>query len=341
MADLPITSNDGGQPILINDPTTTANVANVKGASTAAVAADNALVVSLSPNSPTPTDADKSTSGTMGALNATIALTTNGIGSLTFLLSGVWVATVVAEGTTEGATWTNIPILPLGGGGLITSAGVSANGAYRVTVTAAQQQIRLRVSAYTSGTVTANINAAQPTSPFNVYQTNPANLNAQVAGDIASGTADSGNPVKQGFVGVTALPTAVTTGQRANAISDKFGRQATVLGTVRDLKGTQTTTISASVAETTIVTAGGAGIFNDPFQILVANTSAATSTRIDFRDATAGAVRFSLQCPANQTTGFNLPGESIPQTTAANNWTAQCATSTTDIRIYILFEKNQ
>jgi hypothetical protein len=172
-------------------------------------------------------------------------------------------------------------------------------------------------------------------------QATAANLNAQVVGNVASGAADSGNPVKQGFVGVTALPTAVTNGQRANGISDKFGREVVVLGTVRDLKGTQTTTISASTTETTIVTAGGAGVFNDPIAILVANTSTATSTRIDFRDATAGTIRFSMQCPANQTTGFVIPGESIPQTTAAANWTAQCATSTTDVRIYVVYEKNQ
>jgi hypothetical protein len=55
MADLPITSDAGATPIVVNDPTTTANVANVKAASTASVAADNSLVVALSPNSPVPT----------------------------------------------------------------------------------------------------------------------------------------------------------------------------------------------------------------------------------------------------------------------------------------------
>jgi len=51
MADLPITSNNGGLPVVINDPTTAANVANVKAGSTASVAGDNALVVTMSPNS--------------------------------------------------------------------------------------------------------------------------------------------------------------------------------------------------------------------------------------------------------------------------------------------------
>ena len=55
MSDLPITSDNGATPVVINDPITPTNVANVKAALTAATAADEALVVTLSPNSPLPT----------------------------------------------------------------------------------------------------------------------------------------------------------------------------------------------------------------------------------------------------------------------------------------------
>ena len=199
-------------------------------------------------------------------------------------------------------------------------------------------------SGQTGGLIQGAVTTAAPT--YTTAQTNPLSLTTggllrtQVAGDVASGTADAGNPVKVGYVARITLPTAVADGQRVNGIADKVGREAVVLGTVRDLKGIQNTTITASTTETTIVTAGGAGVFNDIVTILVANTSNATNTRIDFRDSTGGTIRFSLQCPGNQTTGFTIPGESIPQTTAANNWTAQCATSTTDIRIFALFERN-
>jgi hypothetical protein len=43
-------------------------------------------------------------------------------------------------------------------------------------------------------------------------------------GDVAAGSADSGNPVKVGAKAVNALPTAVSNGQRANLIADLFGR---------------------------------------------------------------------------------------------------------------------
>jgi len=73
MADLPITSDNGAMPIVINDPTTVANVANVKAASTASVAADNSLVVALSPNSPVPTGTNK-----IGVTGVAQASTTSG-----------------------------------------------------------------------------------------------------------------------------------------------------------------------------------------------------------------------------------------------------------------------
>ncbi len=46
-----------------------------------------------------------------------------------------------------------------------------------------------------------------------------------IEGDVAHDSADSGNPVKIGFQAENAFPTAVATGDRANGISDVFGRQ--------------------------------------------------------------------------------------------------------------------
>ena len=66
MADLPIVSDNAGAPVIINDPSTAANIANVKAGSTAAVAGDNALVVTFSPNTPLPTG-----SNTIGAVTGT------------------------------------------------------------------------------------------------------------------------------------------------------------------------------------------------------------------------------------------------------------------------------
>lgn len=170
-----------------------------------------------------------------------------------------------------------------------------------------------------------------------------SNDNTAIAnwGQGSTGAAVPSGAVYRGGLAQTALPSAATAGNLTGTLLDKFGRQVVVAGTLRDLKGTQSTTISASTSETTIITAGASGIFNDLVTIIVSNTSASTNTRIDFRDATGGTVIFSLLSPGSQTVGFSIPGESIPQTTAANNWTAQCSASTTDIRIFALYEKNK
>lgn len=48
--------------------------------------------------------------------------------------------------------------------------------------------------------------------------------NLAVKGDVAHDAADSGNPLKVGSKAANALPTAVANNDRANAISDLFGR---------------------------------------------------------------------------------------------------------------------
>lgn len=49
-----------------------------------------------------------------------------------------------------------------------------------------------------------------------------------VAGDVASGTADSGNPIKIGYQSELGFAGPVTNGQRVNGIADKYGRQLIV-----------------------------------------------------------------------------------------------------------------
>lgn len=143
----------------------------------------------------------------------------------------------------------------------------------------------------------------------------------------------------QGGIAQTSLPTAASVGNLTGAMYDKFGRVVVLPVTIRDLTGTQTTTISASTSETTIVTQA-ASVFNDLLLLVISNTSA-TATRIDFRDTTAGTILFSLEAPATDTRGFSLGGVAIPQTSVNTNWTAQCAASVTDIRIYAVFAKNK
>ena len=176
------------------------------------------------------------------------------------------------------------------------------------------------------------------TTPGTTNGVSVTNTSLAAVGTTASGSSLTSNPVTVGGLAKTALPTAVSDGQVVNAMGDKFGRQVVIPGTFRDLVGTQTTTISSSTSETTIVTAV-ASTFLDLTALVISNTSA-TATRIDFRDTTAGSILFSLYIPAGDVRGvaFQRP---VPQTSVNTNWTAQCGTSVADIRVYAVFDKNK
>lgn len=174
-------------------------------------------------------------------------------------------------------------------------------------------------------------------SPLNVTGS-VTTTGGAVAGDVAHDAVDSGNPVKIGGKAYTANPTAVSSLDRTNAIFDKLGKQITV-GAIRELKGIETTTITSSTAETTIVTAV-ASTFLDVYSLVITNTSA-TKTMVTIKDATAGTTRYVIEAPADTTVGFTLPVDSaVPQAAVNNNWTATCADSIDSVVITALYVKN-
>lgn len=167
--------------------------------------------------------------------------------------------------------------------------------------------------------------------------TNAGTFAVQAAGDVASGSTDSGNPVKQGALAKTAWPTAVTDGQRVNLVASKTGQLVSV-GAMREMKGNQLTTITSSTSETTIVTADGTYTL-DLYGLIIANTSV-TACTVTIKDSTAGTTRTVIRVPAGETRGFMTAVDSgIKQNAANNNWTATCGTSVADIVITAMFAK--
>jgi hypothetical protein len=126
------------------------------------------------------------------------------------------------------------------------------------------------------------------------------------------------------------IPTAVTDGQLVGLMADILGKLVVRVGASRQLIVQNTITLTTTT-ETTLLTAGAAGVFLDLTMLIISNTSA-TAVRVDIRDATAGTVRMSLYAPAGQTIGFTHP-VTFTQTTAANNWTAQLSAAVTDVRV--------
>lgn len=167
---------------------------------------------------------------------------------------------------------------------------------------------------------------------------NGASNGAKVSGTVPHDTVDAGEPVKIGGQARSTNPTAVADADRVNAIFDKVGKQV-VVGSIRDMKGVQQTTITSSVAETTIVTAV-ASTFLDLYGLIIANTSA-TACKVTIKDATSGTTRTIIEVPATDTRGFMLnESAGIVQATANNNWTATCDTSVASIEITALYVRN-
>jgi hypothetical protein len=157
-------------------------------------------------------------------------------------------------------------------------------------------------------------------------------------GDVSHDTADStGAPVKIGGQARTTNPTAVADGDRVNGTFDNNGRQIVIPYNVRARVVPANITLSTTT-ETTLVAAGGAGVFRDLMFVSCANNSA-TNTTVDFRDSTGTGIEFSIRVPANNTINFRLPVPH-PQDVANNPWTAQLGTAVTDVDIYGLFVEN-
>lgn len=149
-------------------------------------------------------------------------------------------------------------------------------------------------------------------------------------GHGATAAAVPSNIVYHGGRGTTSNPTAVTDGQAVGLMTDKLGRLVTVTSHVRDLCGDQRTNVAVNT-ETTVVSAGAAGVFRDLTYILITTAGAAAQT-ITLKDSTGGTTRMVINYPnAAVAPGspffvtFNPP---LKQTTAANNWTVTQGTAT-------------
>lgn len=165
--------------------------------------------------------------------------------------------------------------------------------------------------------------------------------NTVVTDDLAAaptGSAVPANAQYQGNIAKTSLPSAASDGNLTGNMSDKYGRSVMLNNAIRDIMGTQTTTITASTSETTIITAI-ASTFNDLVSVFISNTSA-TAARVDIRDTTAGSVIFQLYIPAGDMRGLSLTTP-WPQTSVNTNWTAQSSASVTDLRVSALYIKNK
>lgn len=216
---------------------------------------------------------------------------------------------------------------------------VSAAGA----ASANTAQIAGTTTATGNGTASAGcqrVTIASDNTAFtvNAAQSTASSLNAQVVGNIAHDSADSGNPVKVGGKARTTNPTAVADGNRVDCFRDDVGRSVVVLNQCRDLVGSQVTVITSSTTETTIVTAGGAGVIRELTNLSITNSSS-TALVVTLKDSTAGTTRGQWAIAGNG--GIVIPYPTPKKQSAANNnWTLTCGTSVASIYVVAEYVDN-
>lgn len=233
------------QVFVLEDATTRGVRQTVKAASTAAVAADIAAVVSLSPNSPI-TIIDTVNSGVLGALNANVSVSTAGQGTVGIqLAAGTLIGTIVPEISVDSGTTWNLTYFSDPATGSLSSSLVfaSANTASNkvILIPGGSGLVRVRISAFTSGTANLTIRASNIQDEIRLYEgaagnpvppttiqvggTDGTNLRALVTdtsgrvvmvGAAADGAAVAGNPVLvAGYDGTNARRLVQRTGDFA------------------------------------------------------------------------------------------------------------------------------
>jgi hypothetical protein len=169
--------------------------------------------------------------------------------------------------------------------------------------------------------------------------------NVQLVEDSATNTTGIAVPATANLTGAraaTANPTNTTNGNMVALMADKVGRAVVATNQVRDLVGVQQTNVSGT-GETTIITAGGAGVFNDIVELIITTVNAAAAT-LTLKDATAGTTRAVLNYP----NAASAPGTPLvipfptplPQAAANNNWTLTASANASGFNVTAVFAKN-
>ncbi|KKK45965.1 hypothetical protein LCGC14_3164630, partial [marine sediment metagenome] len=111
-------------------------------------------------------------SGGLGSLNAAVTLASKGFGSFNWEIdTGTLVGTVVFEATIDDANYFAVDAIQIDGTIITNVSSFSARGAF---TSVGYSQVRLRVSAYTSGTSDARIQGSLGTHVVRIGDPLPA-----------------------------------------------------------------------------------------------------------------------------------------------------------------------
>lgn len=131
---------------------------------------------------------NQSVPGNLTTVGNAVAIATDTLGSVDFALDGTQVgATVIFESTSDGGTtWIPTKAYQKGGTGIAGSTTATTTGVYNVT-TGGAQQVRVRLTAITSGSFSVTANGTAGAAHVGVKNGNAADLNATVVSAGSTG----------------------------------------------------------------------------------------------------------------------------------------------------------
>lgn len=156
---------------------------------------------------------DNTATGSLAALNATVVLSTVGMSTSIFGISGAWVGTITFEASNDSFT-TLVPVAAVYLNALQTqSSQATTNGQYSA-ITAGFAKVRANMTAYTSGSATITAEASVGNRISVALQGNPNNLQVLATQGAAGASAwkVDGSAVTQPISAATLpLPTGAST----------------------------------------------------------------------------------------------------------------------------------
>lgn len=147
-----------------------------------------------------------------------------------------------------------------------------------------------------------------------------------VYGNVAHDIADAGNPIKVGGKAVSTDPSVVTTGDRADFITDLVGKQVVMPYSIPENFVRGVTSAITNTSDTAVIAAQGAGVRIYVTNMVILNTSG-TATLVNIKDgattiytvnaaATTGQIALTFPVPLRLTANTAL--NAACATTSAN-----------------------
>lgn len=141
------------------------------------IGADGTNDGDVASSNPLPTHfVNRTASGALAAAGNAVTVSAQGAGTVHWEIdTGTLAGTVIAEATLDDANWFSVNVIENDG---TISSSFTAFGKRGVFITGGYSQVRLRVSAYTSGSSSARLEAADATAVVRLGQALPAGTNA-------------------------------------------------------------------------------------------------------------------------------------------------------------------